>query len=83
MIFKDFLLVLLRFICYNKLLNNYPIQYLIGYVNFYGNNIKVKEKKSREQAKCICKPSINIIFTKKVNSVTVTTADGIKLRQCN
>ena len=28
---------------YNKLLNNYPIQYLIGYVNFYGNNINVKE----------------------------------------
>lgn len=28
---------------YNKLLNNYPIQYLIGYVNFYGNNISVKE----------------------------------------
>ena len=24
---------------YNKLLNNYPIQYLIGYVNFYGNKI--------------------------------------------
>ena len=45
--------------------------------------IKVKEKKSREQAKCICKPSINIIFTKKVNSVTVTTEDGIKLRKCN
>jgi hypothetical protein len=32
---------------------------------------------------CMCKPSLNIIFTKKVNSVTVTTADGIKLRQCN
>ena len=46
-------------------------------------DIKVKEKKSREQAKCMCKPSLNIIFTKKVNSVTVTTADGIKLRQCN
>ena len=45
--------------------------------------IKVKEKKYREQAKCICKPSINIIFTKKVNSVTITTSDGIKLRQCN
>ena len=28
---------------YNKLLNNYPIQYLIGYVNFYGNNINVRE----------------------------------------
>ena len=28
---------------YNKLLNDYPIQYLIGYVNFYGNNISVKE----------------------------------------
>ena len=45
--------------------------------------IKVKEKKYREQAKCICKPSINIIFAKKINSVTVTTEDGIKLRQCN
>ena len=28
---------------YNKLLNNYPIQYLIGYVNFYGNKINVRE----------------------------------------
>ena len=46
-------------------------------------NIKVKEKKSKTQAKCMCKPSLNIIFTKKVNSVTVTTEDGIKLRQCN
>ena len=24
---------------YQKLLNGYPIQYLIGYVNFYGNKI--------------------------------------------
>lgn len=28
---------------YNKLLNNYPIQYLIGFVNFYGNNINIRE----------------------------------------
>ena len=28
---------------YNKLLNKYPIQYLIGYVNFYGYNISVNE----------------------------------------
>lgn len=27
----------------NKLKNNYPIQYLIGYVNFYGNKIYVNE----------------------------------------
>ena len=28
---------------YNKLLNKYPIQYLIGYVNFYGYKICVNE----------------------------------------
>ena len=28
---------------YNKLKNNYPIQYLIGYVNFYGYKINVNE----------------------------------------
>ena len=28
---------------YKKLLDNYPIQYLIGYVNFYGNKILVDE----------------------------------------
>ena len=28
---------------YNKLLNKYPIQYLIGYVNFYGYKINVNE----------------------------------------
>lgn len=28
---------------YNKLLKQYPIQYLIGYVNFYGNKINVNE----------------------------------------
>ena len=28
---------------YNKLLNKYPIQYLIGYVNFYGYKIYVNE----------------------------------------
>lgn len=28
---------------YNKLKKGYPIQYLIGYVNFYGNKIKVNE----------------------------------------
>lgn len=29
---------------YKKLLNKYPIQYLIGYVNFYGYKINVNEK---------------------------------------
>ena len=28
---------------YKKLLNKYPIQYLIGYVNFYGYKINVNE----------------------------------------
>ena len=28
---------------YNKLLEQYPIQYLIGYVNFYGYKINVNE----------------------------------------
>ena len=27
-----------------KIENNYPVQYLIGYVNFYGYNIKVNKK---------------------------------------
>ena len=44
--------------------------------------IKAKEKKSAEQAKCICSPTINIKFTNKVNSVTLVTEDGTELGEC-
>ena len=35
---------------YKKLKKGYPIQYLIGYVNFYGHKIKINNeiKKTRE-----------------------------------
>ena len=44
--------------------------------------IKVKEKKGRVQAKCVCSPSLNIEFNKEVNSVTLIKEDGTELGEC-
>ena len=44
--------------------------------------IKVKEKKGKNQAKCVCNPSINIQFNEEVNNVTLVTEDGTELGEC-
>lgn len=44
--------------------------------------IKVKEKIGKNQAKCVCSPSINIEFYNEVNSVTLVKEDGTELDEC-
>lgn len=66
---------------YNKLLNNYPIQYLIGFVNFYGNNIKVKENVliPRFETEYLVEKTIKYakkIFSSKVNILDIGTGSG-------
>lgn len=66
---------------YNKLLNNYPIQYLIGYVNFYGNNINVKENVliPRFETEYLIEKTINYakkMFNSKVNILDIGTGSG-------
>ena len=66
---------------YKRLLNNYPIQYLIGYVNFYGNNIKVKENVliPRFETEYLVEKTlkyINRIFNKKVSVLDIGTGTG-------
>jgi release factor glutamine methyltransferase len=66
---------------YNKLLNNYPIQYLIGYVNFYGNNINVKEDVliPRFETEDLVDRTIKYckkMFNKKINILDIGTGSG-------
>lgn len=66
---------------YNKLLNNYPIQYLIGFVNFYGNNIKVRENVliPRFETEDLVDRTIKYtkkIFNNKVNILDIGTGSG-------
>lgn len=67
---------------YNKLLNNYPIQYLIGYVNFYGNNINVRENvliprfETEDLVDRTIKHSKRIFDDKKINILDIGTGSG-------
>lgn len=67
---------------YNKLLNNYPIQYLIGYVNFYGNNINVRENvliprfETEDLVDRTIKYSKKIFLDKRVNILDIGTGSG-------
>lgn len=66
---------------YNKLLNNYPIQYLIGYVNFYGNNINVRENVliPRFETEYLVEKTIKYakkMFDSKVNILDIGTGSG-------
>ena len=45
--------------------------------------IKAKEKKGKNQAKCVCNPSLTIEFDKTVESVIFETEDGNELNECN
>ena len=66
---------------YNKLLKKYPIQYLIGYVNFYGYKICVNENVliPRYETEYLVEKTINYykkIFNKRVNVLDIGTGSG-------
>ena len=66
---------------YNKLLNKYPIQYLIGYVNFYGYKINVNEDVliPRYETEFLVEKTIkyaNKIFDKNINILDLGTGSG-------
>lgn len=67
---------------YNKLLNDYPIQYLIGYVNFYGNTIMVKENVliPRFETEYLVEKLVKYCNTffedKKINILDIGTGSG-------
>lgn len=66
---------------YNKLLNKYPIQYLIGYVNFYGYKINVNENVliPRYETELLVEKTINYskkIFNKKIKILDLGTGSG-------
>lgn len=66
---------------YKKLLTGYPIQYLIGYVNFYGYKIKVNENVliPRFETELLVEKTIkyiNNIFNKRVNILDIGTGSG-------
>ena len=66
---------------YNKLLNEYPIQYLIGYVNFYGYKINVNENVliPRYETEYLVEKTINYYkkyFNGKVNILDIGTGSG-------
>ncbi len=66
---------------YKKLLNGYPIQYLIGYVNFYGYKINVNENVliPRYETELLVDKTINYIkksFNNKVNILDIGTGSG-------
>ncbi len=66
---------------YNKLLNDYPIQYLIGFVNFYGNNIKVKENVliPRFETEYLVEKTIKYakrLFSSKIDILDIGTGSG-------
>ena len=66
---------------YKKLLKKYPIQYLIGYVNFYGYNIKVNEDVliPRYETEYLVEKTIKKskeLFNKKVKILDLGTGSG-------
>ncbi len=66
---------------YKKLLNKYPIQYLIGYVNFYGYKINVNEDVliPRYETEYLIEKTINYYkkyFDKKVDILDIGTGSG-------
>ena len=66
---------------YNKLLKGYPIQYLIGYVNFYGHQINVNENVliPRYETEYLVEKTINYInkyFDRKVSILDIGTGSG-------
>ena len=66
---------------YKKLLEGYPIQYLIGYVNFYGYNIRVNESVliPRYETEYLVEKTINYskkMFNDKVNVLDLGTGSG-------
>lgn len=66
---------------YKKLLNKYPIQYLIGYVNFYGYKINVNENVliPRYETEYLVEKTIKYykqVFNKKVNVLDIGTGSG-------
>lgn len=66
---------------YQRLLEGYPIQYLIGYVNFYGYKINVNENVliPRYETEYLVEKTINyskILFNKKVNILDLGTGSG-------
>ncbi len=66
---------------YNKLLNKYPIQYLIGYVNFYGYKINVNENVliPRYETEYLVEKTIKYIkdnFNSKINILDLCTGSG-------
>lgn len=66
---------------YNKLKENYPIQYLIGYVDFYGNKINVNENVliPRYETELLVDKTIhyiNKVFDKKINILDIGTGSG-------
>ncbi len=66
---------------YEKLKKGYPIQYLIGYVDFYGNKIKVNESVliPRYETELLVDKTINYakkIFNKEINILDIGTGSG-------
>ncbi len=66
---------------YEKLLLNYPIQYLIGYVNFYGNKIYVNNSVliPRYETEYLIEKTIlycKKIFNKKIKVLDLCTGSG-------
>ena len=66
---------------YKKLLNKYPIQYLIGYVNFYGYKINVNENVliPRYETEYLVEKTIKYIkdkFNGKINILDLCTGSG-------
>ena len=66
---------------YTKLKNNYPIQYLIGYVNFYGNKIYVNDSVliPRYETEYLVEKTIKLCknkFDYKINVLDLCTGSG-------
>jgi len=66
---------------YKKLINGYPIQYLIGYVNFYGYTINVNENVliPRYETEYLVEKTIkycNKKFNKKIDILDIGTGSG-------
>ncbi len=66
---------------YKKLLNKYPIQYVIGYVNFYGYKIYVNENVliPRYETEFLVEKTIKYykkVFNNKVNVLDIGTGSG-------
>lgn len=66
---------------YQRLLEGYPIQYLIGYVNFYGYKINVNENVliPRYETEYLVEKTIKYskkLFNKKVNILDLGTGSG-------